>query len=171
MGGCSTHLSPGPSGKLDLKAACDDLINGEVLKSAMIGHTWYGAYRKDGIVSAAVISVSIDNSYWENFCYRSTPETWGPYQIECPDSILDILDPTDDKDALEWRSKCRERNRRVKELRNLPFGSVVCWNGYEFVKTTHRGKNLLWVDYGKNCRISQAKLARDGYTLKTRKGE
>ncbi|MGM4892035.1 hypothetical protein [Tardiphaga sp. 839_C3_N1_4] len=37
------------------------------------------------------------------------PETEGPYADFCPERILDILSPTDNSMAKEWRDRCRER--------------------------------------------------------------
>lgn len=39
---------------------------------------------------------------------KTEPESWGPYFCRCPKKILDILSPTDDEWAQEWRAKCRE---------------------------------------------------------------
>ncbi len=36
-------------------------------------------------------------------------DTDGPYANFCPERILDILTPTDDRMALEWRERCRQR--------------------------------------------------------------
>ncbi|MFL9502291.1 hypothetical protein ACJMQP_19695 [Rhodopseudomonas palustris] len=36
-------------------------------------------------------------------------DTEGPYANFCPKRILDILTPTDDRMAQEWRERCRER--------------------------------------------------------------
>lgn len=38
-------------------------------------------------------------------------ETDAPYANFCPERILDILTPTDDLMAQEWRDRCRERVR------------------------------------------------------------
>jgi hypothetical protein len=37
------------------------------------------------------------------------PETEGPYAEFCPVRILDIMTPTDNSMAQEWRDRCRER--------------------------------------------------------------
>lgn len=43
--------------------------------------------------------------YW-----KSLSDTMGPCDINCPNKILDLLSPTEDQYALEWRARCREFN-------------------------------------------------------------
>ena len=52
-------------------------------------------------------------------------ETCGPYQYDCPESILKLLTPTESKWANEWRAKCREYRKKAKELKALPMGSKI----------------------------------------------
>jgi hypothetical protein len=37
------------------------------------------------------------------------PETEGPYADFCPERILDMLSPTDNPIAMDWRDRCRDR--------------------------------------------------------------
>jgi hypothetical protein len=37
------------------------------------------------------------------------PETEGPYADFCPERILDMLSPTDNPIAMDWRHRCRDR--------------------------------------------------------------
>ena len=123
----ATHYK---NGKVDRKAEMDSIFNWHddvrtvsVLKSAMVGSTYYAAVRcvntHTGIdnVSAAVCLTcgSKDNGGF-NFGYKDMDETMGPYQYDCPKSILDLLSPTDNKTALEWRRLCRENLKRKSEL-------------------------------------------------------
>jgi len=41
------------------------------------------------------------------FGYKDMSERMGPYQIECPTDILDLLTPTTSEYANNWRAECR----------------------------------------------------------------
>ncbi|MGB5083320.1 MAG: hypothetical protein WBO09_01670 [Methylocystis silviterrae] len=43
------------------------------------------------------------------FGYKDMEESMGPCECECPSSILDLLTPTDNEYAQEWRARCRAR--------------------------------------------------------------
>ena len=42
-----------------------------------------------------------------NICYKDMDETANPYYVRCPARILDLLTPTENELALEWRKNCR----------------------------------------------------------------
>jgi len=48
-----------------------------------------------------------------NFLYKDMSENCGPQQDDCPIAILDLLSPTDNKYALDWRTICRAKAQRV----------------------------------------------------------
>jgi hypothetical protein len=69
-----------------------------------------------------------DSREYFNFGVKSIGETGGPLYYDCPASILSLLSPTDDKYAIEWRNRCKERieeKKRPTALKNLPVGSVI----------------------------------------------
>lgn len=130
-----THCFDGrrkSDGTVDRRFECDSLCtwstkdetgkvvsSGEVLKSAMVGSTYYAAVRnKDGKVWAAVILTcgrhKFDGSIWG---YKPLDETMGPYEDKCPASVLALLSPTEDKDALDWRERCRKNIAKAAETR------------------------------------------------------
>ena len=43
-----------------------------------------------------------------NFGYKDMDESMGPYDCHCPAAILDLLTPTDNAYAREWRKNCRK---------------------------------------------------------------
>lgn len=47
------------------------------------------------------------------FGYKDQTESMGPYDCDCPVSILDLLTPTDSDYAKEWRERCRARANKV----------------------------------------------------------
>ena len=47
---------------------------------------------------------------------KDMDETMLPFYYDCPESILKLLTPTDNKNANIWREKCRKRNKDKKVL-------------------------------------------------------
>lgn len=167
MGWTSYHATHYKKGEIDRKAECDALFNTdmvswdnnnvigkfEVLKSCIVGSTYYAAIKRtkfatetepeDSIVFAAVVLTSINNKDYYNFSYKDMDETVGPYQYNCPKTILDLLSPTDNKYANEWRAKCHDVLKKKKspdKLNNLPVGSVIKYtrpNGEEMMLFKH----------------------------------
>lgn len=128
------------NGSIDRRAQCDNEHTWDyegrrsrVLKSAMVGSVYYAALEiteKDGSrrVIGCVDVTRVDNSQYCNFIMKSMSEDMEPYFYDCPASILDLLTPREDADALRWREKCREKLRRKKEqpqLGKLPIGTVI----------------------------------------------
>ena len=121
------------NGKPDVKAECDGMLNhGErtrVLKSTMVGSTYYAAVQdnSDDSVWAAIFHTSVNSRDYYDFGYKDMDETMGPYQYNCPDSILDLLTPTDSEWARQWRDRCRKHNRQEREWASIPDGARYIW--------------------------------------------
>lgn len=60
-----------------------------------------------------------------NFGYKDMTETWGPYEADCPRSILEKLSPTSNDNALAWRAKCWENVRRREAASALKSGDQI----------------------------------------------
>lgn len=58
------------------------------------------------------------------FGYKDMSEEMGPVVNRCPKKILDLLTPTDNKHANDWRSRCRERLER-RETSKLKPGDLI----------------------------------------------
>lgn len=152
MGWTSYNATHYKKGKVDRKAECDSIFNDvmvtrdsdipigkfEVLKSAVVGSTYYAAVKKtkfatetepeDVKVFAAVCLTSTDMKDYFNFAYKDMDETMGPYKYDCPKGILDLLTPTDNEYANEWRKKCYENIAKKKApngFNKLPVGTVI----------------------------------------------
>lgn len=138
---------------VDRKAECDRLFNGdmitwdddhkkigkyEVLKSAMVGSTYYAAVKRTKFatetepelssVFAVICLTSTNMKDYYNFSYKDMDESCGPYQCDCPKGILDLLTPTENEYALEWRKACYENLAKKKNpnaLNKLPVGTVI----------------------------------------------
>lgn len=53
----------------------------------------------------------------EHFGYKDMTENMGPCEAQCPATILDLLTPTDNEHALDWRGRCRENlSRRSRKI-------------------------------------------------------
>lgn len=129
------------NGKVDRKAEMDSKYNWEdesrkveVLKSSMVGSTYYAAVKSFNktngyeCVTAAVCLTSTNSKDCFNFAYKDMDETCGPYKYDCPKAILDILTPTENEYALEWRKQCYEQLAKKKNpnaLNKLPVGTEI----------------------------------------------
>lgn len=113
------------------KAECDSVINcasdngtWEVLKSAMVGSTYYAAVRKtpkDGaapyVFAAIFLTKGGSRGDDMNFGYKDMDESVGPCESQCPVGILDMLTPLaagDKSYAADWRARCRANLEKKK---------------------------------------------------------
>lgn len=88
--------------------------NARVLKSALVKmRTYYAALERTGPggereVFAVICLVQYNRKAKDGyiFGYKDMDESMGPYQAECPTKILDLLTPTNNPHAMEWRAKC-----------------------------------------------------------------
>lgn len=155
MGWTSYHVEPKyKKGKayIDRKEECDKLFNQpmvigennqpvgkyEVLHSSVTGSTYYAAVKRTRFatettpeiseVFAAIVLTKTDIKEEFNFYYKDMDETFGPCYYDCSNKILDLLSPTDNKYAKEWREKCRKKNYEKHSptaLSNLPVGTKI----------------------------------------------
>lgn len=163
MGWTSYRATHYKNGKVDRKAEMDEIFtqkehdgsdyNGgtrrypkmEVLKSSMVGSTYYAAVRTTNSQTGydcTWAAVCLTSTKWDdgmNFGYKDMDETMYPYAYDCPKGILDLLSPTDNENALAWRKKCEE-NRKKPTLGSLPVGTKIrfkTWNGTEVEAFKH----------------------------------
>ena len=161
-----------PNGQVDRKKEIDGGFSEgyTVIKSVMVGSVYYGAIRKDGTgeVFGCVCLTSSDKKGGFNFGYKSMDETCGPYEKKCPLSILNLLTPTDDEWANEWRKQCRAYHKQQKSptsFKNLPIGTKVIWtvphdhfaggnrgDKIELTKTKHGRGHAYWYNSRGNWR-------------------
>lgn len=116
-------------GRIDRKKELDSYFkpdNGwRVLKSSMVGSVYYAAVQTEDCVFAAVFLTSTDMKDYFNFSYKDMDETMHPYYYDCPKSILNLLSPTENKSANEWRQNCEKYRNKAARLRKLPVGTVI----------------------------------------------
>ena len=153
MGWTWYHATHYKNGKIDRKAECDayfteGLNRGhfEVLRSSIVGSVYYAAVRglkkhagvdSDGkdvytdlppeeqTVFGAVFLTAVDSKEYCDFGYKAMDESYGPCYFDCPKSILNILSPTDNEFARNWRKKCLETYEEKHCLDKLPVGTVI----------------------------------------------
>ena len=147
-----THCFDGrrlPNGKIDRKYECDKILTFDrtdndgnvightrVLKSAMVGMVYYAAVETvvgDKRMVSAAIFLTCGKTRWDNteWGYKDMDETCGPYYYDCPKGILDLLTPTDCKEANEWRELCRKHRAEKRAAKKcnaekfIPKGVVL----------------------------------------------
>lgn len=89
----------------------------------------------------------------EQFGYKDMEESMGPFEDDCPQSILDLLTSTDSDHALDWRRRCRARlERRSRKIEDgdgirleTPLKFVDGHTGSEFI-VEKRGRRISFRD-------------------------
>lgn len=175
------------NGKVNRKKEMDKIStwdsehsSGRVLKSTMYGRVYYAALEVTNDLSDyryVICSVCLTcgkrrgDSHGFNFGYKPMDERMGPAYYDCPDSILDLLTPTNDTEANDWRDICRMMNKRKRLLADskqvqASFNYDICWpsgtrldkgtiNEFQKIRRGEKRKKVLWalVQDGKQCDI------------------
>lgn len=164
----------------------------KVVKSAMKGSVYYGAVtplkrpikgtdgkcveNDDGwyiyeeipenereVVGVVLLTYVSDKN---NFGYKAISETCGPCYYDCPKSILDVLTPTEDEYAQNWRRKCYE-NLMKPSISKLPIGTEIQFelNGKEFTlrksAPRYQFKTPFWINDANCTYFSKKRIPRD----------
>lgn len=61
----------------------------------------------------------------DQYQIKDLPESMGPTATYCPERILDLLSPTDNLYALEWREQCREELEFTASMASVKPTDVV----------------------------------------------
>ena len=140
MGWTSLNASYYKNGKVDVKTEIDNTFYRDnssgtkfkCLKSSMVGSVYYSACERittDGnrVVFGLVVKTSVNTKDYYNFSYKDMDETMCPYYYDCPKGILDLLTPTDNEYALQWRENCRKKaeSKRDNDFSKLPLGTKI----------------------------------------------
>lgn len=109
----------------------DEFRKVRLLKSAMVGSTWYGAVEVEDLetgeksVHGSVVLTSIKDG---EFYYKDMSEDVGPNESKCPVGILKLLTPTDSEWANAWRDRCRKYHESKKNPNSpgkLAYGTEI----------------------------------------------
>jgi hypothetical protein len=164
----------------------------KILKSVMKGSVYYGAIMPlkrpmknafgDNVLGAdgwyiyedvpeserevvgVVIRTYVNDK--NNFGYKLISETSGPCYYDCPKSILDILTPTDNAFAQEWRKKCYD-NLSKPSLSKLPIGAEIQFSYCGKIVTLrkspprYRFKKSFWINDADFTYFSKKRIPRD----------
>lgn len=77
-------------------------------------------------VFAVVCLLDYPRDSYFNFGYKAISEEMGPYYYNCPAKILNLLTPTANQTALEWRRRCQEfAEKKAKTSAVLRPGAVI----------------------------------------------
>ena len=151
-----------------------------IASSCLRNKVWYAAIApvengKTGPVFAAVVLVRWNPRASDGyvFAYKDLDETAGPFECECPERILRLLDPTDNHAALVWRRRCIRNlmrgSRKLEDGMQIRLASKMRFtDGYEgkefFIRKRGRKTALALTADGLACyRI--ANLARMNFTI------
>lgn len=132
MGWTSYHRVPGESDRdhLTRELLRFGLEEGpskyEFVDTATVATTFYAAVRnrENGEVCGLVVLQQRQRGY-HNYFRKEIDETMGPAEDRCPDRILDLLSPTENEYALDWRARCRKYNERRRTRPKVGAGAVV----------------------------------------------
>lgn len=93
----------------------DKLAPFQVVAFSRVGNTIYAATTHpetgEEIAAWVIRTASCKKDYPFEFGYKVMHESVGPYYHDCPKKILDMLTPTTEKWALEWRQRCIENQK------------------------------------------------------------
>jgi hypothetical protein len=144
---------------LDEKLTWDSEIGKyKVLKSAMVGSTYYAAVERiqadTRTVFAAVFLTQSRPRATDGmtFGYKDMDESDGPTERKCPVSILNLLTETIYEYAKQWREDCRayaqKKKQRPKIGQTIQFQTPIKFgDGYEgdrfqVANIIYKGRNL-----------------------------
>ena len=184
MGWTSYNAKFYKKGQIDRKAECDNLMNAdenwEVLKSSMVGSTYYAAVKMTdkatgkSDVCAMVVLTGVRNNQYFNFYYKDIHENCGPCEDKCPKGILDLLTETDSEYANEWRKRCRENLAKKKARQNLsklPIDTVIeiDWYGEKLrlrkMEPNFQFKTTWWYDIDSGKYMPKKRLSGIDFTV------
>lgn len=100
-----------------------DSESGKVIACYSKLNVAYIAYEtKQKEVIAIVCLLHRKNGY---FGYKDMDETMGPFSYDAPAKLLNILTPTTNEWALQWRMKCQENLKKRKNRKKFSVGDTV----------------------------------------------
>ncbi len=143
----SSHISAGTYIKENLLTWTNPgyqykLLDGGVVKF----RTYYGAVEKMDLatgernVFAVVILLNYCRNDYYNFGYKDMDESMGPCEDNCPKRILQLLTPTDSKNANDWRERCWAKINKKKEMPKIVPNMVLQYGGKEYTVTRLLGR-------------------------------
>ncbi len=120
----------------------------EVLDVASYLNVSYIALKRpDNTVTAIVCLIMHTPNDHYNFSYKDMDEGMGPYENTCPERILKLLTPTEDKYALAWRTRCYDNLAKKKNAAKV--GDVILLSEPLTFTDGHRGDTFKLLQDGR----------------------
>jgi hypothetical protein len=110
-----TYFKP-PGGKRAVEILRDEIRPLMILRAEQIGSTVYAAVKAPSAPAEVFAMVFLIHRRNGQFGYKDMGEEMGPYESDCPASILNMLTDTDSQYARDWRARCWS-NIRAKAAR------------------------------------------------------
>lgn len=93
--------------KAYLKESDDEVLDLEIYENGHSDRCVAVAFRAGDVVEGGILLVNPDPDSGENmYSMSGIYEDEGPVANFCPQRILDLLSPTDNEYALDWRERC-----------------------------------------------------------------
>ncbi|MGH3757210.1 DUF6927 domain-containing protein [Actinophytocola sp.] len=126
MGWLSYHRPKGETDRAHFERELLSSPEYEIVQCASKNRVFYAAIRTiaTGEVWALVVLMRWARGRF-NFAYKDMHESTGPYAADAPASVLDVLTPTDNADAIEWRERCRANLARRNTIRDKLRGVIA----------------------------------------------
>jgi hypothetical protein len=103
-----------------------DLVS-RVVACSRLGNVVYAAVRGsavgEGVWGLVLLCEREDGMLWT----KPIDETMGPSEAHCPAKILDLLSPTTNEHALDWRKACRENLLKKAMQVKISAGTTICF--------------------------------------------
>lgn len=106
------------------KKIAEDICGQPFLDSAVKANVFYGVF-ESRITGKKMMAVMPISRYQGETALKMQDEEMGPYDTQCPDRLLDMLDPTDNDYANEWREKCRAYNAKIAQAKSIKAGTTI----------------------------------------------
>ncbi|NJM50250.1 MAG: hypothetical protein HC843_04650 [Sphingomonadales bacterium] len=108
--------------------------------------------------------------------YKDMDETMGPYHYNCPSKILNMLSPTENESAKEWRAKCRENSKLTdqptpKHDDIVKFAAPIKFNNgreEQIFRTLKDGRTLIFKSLKTDLLYKIKSLKQREYTISGR---
>jgi len=109
----------------------------QIITYSKVGNIYYCAFKYKDKISAGVCKTE---SYQSELMYKFIDETHIPYYYDCPTKILDLLTPTDNKNANTWREECINQKKikynKSKQLKR--FKDIVNYDDIVHLRAAFR---------------------------------
>lgn len=139
----------------------------EVLKAVAKGSVIYSAIKvkETGEVFGVVSLTRKDGDY---LMFKDMSEDVGPFYYDCPKSVLNLLTPTQNEEALKWREKCVEYAKDKKTnpvyIKNSKVGDLLIYQHSKILE--HKPDNWQfhtdwWQVVGTNTYVKKSNVTPD----------